>query len=351
MQKSKIKAAILGCGNISEAHARAIQVNSNKVELYAVCDIVEEKVVKLVEKYSAVKYYTDYKEMLADDNIELVSICTPSGMHSEMAVDCAKAGKHVLCEKPLDVTREKLDNMVQAFSNRELKFGTVFPYRTYPGLLTAKHILDSGELGRVYMGDGYCKVYRSAEYYKSAGWRGTWELDGGGCLMNQGIHTLDVLCWLMGGVSSAEAKTFTIARDIEVEDTAFAFLKFRNGSYGVFQGTTLSYPGTGVKVEIQCEKGKIVFTDPNTYLYKTDDNGKEIEICLDSIDDGNVEKGNTANDPSAIAITGHSWLMSDIVDAIIEDREPFVSVIEGRHAVDVILAIYESSRTGKEIKV
>ena len=358
MNKSKVKAAVIGCGNISKAHIRAIQANNHKVELYAVCDIIEEKAITTAQEYGAVKYYTDYRKMLEDENIDFVSICTPSGMHADMAADCAKAGKHVLCEKPIDIIHEKLDKIVESFENNNLKFGGVFQYRTYPGLLKAKQMLDNGELGKVYIGDGYCKIYRSAEYYKSAGWRGTWALDGGGCLMNQGIHTLDVLCWLMGGVVSAEAKTFTLARDIEVEDTAFAFLKFKNDGYGTFLGTTLAYPGTGVKVEILCEKGKIVFTDPKTYLYKTDEKGNEIEICLDLIEVDKTaeasetkssEKTNTANDPAALTSTGHAFLVSNLADAIVEDKETFVSAKEGRHAVDVILAIYESSKTGKEV--
>ena len=355
MDKGKLKAAILGCGNISVAHYNAIKANSHKVELYAVCDIIEEKAIAAAEKYGAAKYYTDYKEMLKDENIDFVSICTPSGMHGEMAVDCAKAGKHVLCEKPIDVTHEKLDKIVEAFENTNLKFGGVFQYRTYPGILKAKRMLENGELGNVYIGDGYCKIYRSPEYYKSADWRGTWKLDGGGCLMNQGIHTLDILCWLMGGVVSTQAKTFTLAREIEVEDTAFAFLKFKNGGYGTFTGTTLAHPGTGVKVEIICEKGKIVFQDPNTYLYQVDENGKEVEICLDTIEteernsEENKEVINTAKYPAALSLTGHTFLVSNLVNAILENKQTHVGPEEARHTVDVILAIYESSRTGKEI--
>ncbi|HHV95687.1 MAG TPA: Gfo/Idh/MocA family oxidoreductase [Clostridiaceae bacterium] len=357
MEKGKLKAAILGCGVISSAHYKAIKANSNKVELYAVCDIIEEKAIEAAQKYGAVKYYTDYKEMLKDENIDFVSICTPSGLHGEMAVECAKAGKHVLCEKPIDVTYEKLDMIVEAFENTNLKFGGVFQYRTYPGLLRAKRMLENGELGKVYIGDGYCKVYRSPEYYRSAGWRGTWKLDGGGCLMNQGIHTLDILCWLMGGAVSAQAKTFTLDREIEVEDTAFAILKFKNGGYGTFTGTTLAYPGIGVKVEIICEKGRIVFEGSNTYLYKVDDSGKEVKICLDTIETEDLNKmqnkeiENTANDPAALSSTGHTFLVSNLADAILENKETHVGLREARHAVDVILAIYESSKTAKEVFV
>mgnify|MGYP000963225586 CR=1 FL=1 len=183
----KINAAVIGCGIISSAHLEAIKANEGKVELYAVCDIIKEKAQRCADQYGAKKVFTDYREMLSDDQIDLVCICTPSGMHSEMAVACAKAGKNVLCEKPLDITREKLDRMLRAFRETGMKLGSVLQYRTCKGLIKAKKLLDSNELGKILYANGHCKIYRSPEYYKSAGWRGTWDFDGGGCLMNQAI--------------------------------------------------------------------------------------------------------------------------------------------------------------------
>jgi predicted dehydrogenase len=346
MAKEKLNVAVVGCGVISRAHCEAVNANDQLVSLYAVCDIVEEKALEAAKKYNAKKYYVDYMEMLKDENIDIVCIGTPSGNHADIALACAKAGKHVLCEKPIDITKEQLDRLEEAFSGDSPKFATVFQYRTYPGLLKAKQMLDSGELGRIHTANGYCKVYRSPEYYKSAGWRGTWKYDGGGCLMNQAIHTLDVLCWLMGGAESALAKTYTLARDIEVEDTAFAILTFKNGAPGVFHATTLAYPGVGVEVEIICEKGRIVFNSSGTVLYTSDEKGNTIETSLDK-----TEKGGTENDPAAISNIGHAFLIKDLAEAIIYGRETHIPVKEGRHSVDVILAIYESSRKGGEVKV
>lgn len=348
MQKDKINAAIIGCGNISTSHARAIKANSGRVCMYAVCDIVEERARKLGEEYGAQKIFTNYRQMLEDKAIDLVCICTPSGMHADMAVDCARAGKHVLCEKPLDITGEKLDLMIGAFSGREVKLGSVFQYRTYQGLVEAKEMLEKGELGKILFANGYCKIYRSPEYYKSAGWRGTWAVDGGGCLMNQAIHTLDVLCWLAGGAISVRSEVYTLARDIEVEDTAYAFLKFKNNVPGAFEATTLATPGIGVKVEIQCEKGRLEFTAPETTLYKTGENGESVAVLLGK---GGLQKGNTANDPGALANEGHSFLVDDMADVILTGKEPYVPATMGRHAVDVILAIYRSSREKREITI
>jgi len=348
MSRKRINAAIIGCGNICSSHARAIVANSDKVNMYAFCDIIREKAQNMAHLYGAEKYFTDYNVMLLDNNIDLVCICTPSGMHSEMAVNCAYAGKHVLCEKPLDIKREKIDRMIDAFKYTGMKMGSVLQYRTYRGLLRAKEILESGELGPILVANGYCKIYRGPEYYKSAGWRGTLEMDGGGCLMNQAIHTLDILCWLSGGVESTKAEVYTLARDIEVEDTVFAFLKFRNNAYGVFHGTVLANPGIGVKVEIQCEKGRIEFTDPDTTLYRTDENNNIIKTCLD---EQFKETSNTANNPAALANSGHSFLIADMADAIVNNRPPYITVDAGRYAVDVILSIYESSRENKTIKI
>lgn len=220
MERRKLNVVVSGCGVIGHLHCKAINANQEWVNLYAVCDAFEERALEFKEKYKADKYYTDTKKMLEDKQIDLVCICTPSGMHVDMALNCAKAGKHVLCEKPIGITKEQLDQLTKAFTNTPLKFGTVFQYRTHRGLLRAKQMLDNGELGKILIGSGYCMIYRSAEYYKSAGWRGTWKQDGGGCLMNQAIHTLDVLSWLVGGVESVLGKICTLARDIEVEDTA-----------------------------------------------------------------------------------------------------------------------------------
>lgn len=342
---NKLKCAIIGCGVIASKHAAGI-INCEDAELYAVCDIIEDTAKKFAEKYGVEKYFIDYKDVVELKEIDMICMCLPSGLHADITVEFAKAGKHVLCEKPLDITTQKLDMMIKAFDDNKVKLGAIFQNRTYSGPKKAKELLEEGKLGKILIADGYMKLYRSPEYYKSAGWRGTIALDGGGCLMNQGVHGIDLLCWLAGEVESIVAKTYTKARDIEVEDSAFALVNFKNGASGIIEGSTISLPGLDERIEIQCEKGRIVYDTRITTLYQVDENGKIVETSLDTED---IEESNTANDPSAFPSTTHEFLVADMVRAIIEDRDPFITGAMARHAVDVILAIYESSRVGKEV--
>ena len=341
----KLKFAIIGCGVIGPKHAEGIAA-CNNAELYAVCDIIREKAELLAKKYNAKMVFTDYKEMLQQKEIDIVCICTPSGLHGDMAIACAEMGKHVLCEKPLDISTDKINAMIKACRDHNVKLGGIFQNRTYSGCIAAKKILDEGKLGKIYIADGYTKEYRSPAYYKSAGWRGTWALDGGGCLINQGVHCIDILCWLAGPVESILARTYTMARDIEVEDSAFALVRFKNGACGVIEGSTISLPGRDDYVEIQCEKGRILYDSGKTVMYETDSGGNVIETPLDTEE---IDKSNTANDPSAFTAKGHTYLIADMARAVTEDREPYITGASARNAVDAILAIYESSRTWKEI--
>jgi UDP-N-acetyl-2-amino-2-deoxyglucuronate dehydrogenase len=190
----KIGYAIIGCGNIGPSHAEGV-LACKDAKLVAVCDIIEEKARNMAAKYGSASYFTDYREMLQSEEIDIVSLCTPSGMHGDMVLDCARVGKHVLCEKPIEISKGKMDAMINACTDAGVKLGAVFQNRTYSGTIRARKMIKDGELGRILIADGYCKEYRSPEYYKSASWRGTWALDGGGCLMNQGVHCIDLLCW------------------------------------------------------------------------------------------------------------------------------------------------------------
>ena len=180
----------------------------------------------------------------------MVCVCTPSGNHGEVTIAAAEAGIHVLCEKPIEITDEKLTAMIDACRKHGVKLGGIFQRRTLPAAIKTREAIQSGKLGKMVLGDAYLKYYRSPEYYKSAGWRGTWELDGGGALMNQGIHGIDLITWMMGDVHSVVAKCGTLVRDIEVEDTAVAIVKYKNGAYGVIQGTTSVYPGLDTRFEV-----------------------------------------------------------------------------------------------------
>lgn len=338
MKNGKLQAAILGCGVIGNMHAQAVLANSDLVELYAVCDVIPEKAQEYQKKYGVEKVYTNMTEMLEDPGIDIVSICTPSGYHSEHAVACARHGKNILSEKPLDITVEKVDRMIEAFRGTNLKAAAVFQYRTYAGIQKARELIKNGTIGRVLVSNAYYKQYRSPEYYKSAGWRGTWEIDGGGCTMNQGIHILDILCYLNDGVSSLMASTFTQAREIPVEDTSLAIMTFNNGAVGTYQATTLANPPIEIKAELMCEKGRIVFENENVMLY------------TEEYPDGKVLGGVTAavdgRDPAAIGTEGHAALIRNLANAIMGKEEVMISLEEGRKAVEIICSMYESSREG-----
>ena len=339
--KKQVKWGIIGCGMISALHCNAVQAAEN-AELVAVCDIVEEKAQKAAEKYNVKKVYVNYHDLLADPEIDVVSICTPSGIHGEMVQAAARAGKHVLCEKPMEVTREKMDKTIEVVEACGIKMGCVFQRRLQRESVAIKQALDSGKFGKVILADAYLKYYRSPEYYKSADWRATWELDGGGALMNQGIHGIDLLTWFAGDVESVFARCATMVRDIEVEDTAVISLKFKNGAFGVIEGTTSVYPAQDTRFEIHCEKGSIIFSDQGILQWKiegSDETAPEFDSTGFAMKD----------DPTKLTATSHLALVEDLADAVINDRDPMVMPREARKAVDLILSIYQSSNEKREI--
>lgn len=338
----KMRFAIIGAGVIAPLHTRAI-VNHPDAELVAIVDAVQEKAAKLAEEYGAVHVYGTVEQMLKECEVDAVCICVPSGGHKHAAVAAAEAGKHVLCEKPLGITKADMDEMIAACHRNNVKLATVFQKRTTQLALLAKKAIEEGKLGKLVLGDAYMKYYRSPEYYKSAGWRGTWAEDGGGALMNQGVHGVDIIRWLMGDVESVFAYTAPLVHDIEVEDTAVAVLKYKNGAFGVIQGTTSVNPGQEPRFEIHGEHGTIIYGDSGFKVWKTLD-GDSVPLVTEGSAEG-------ADDPHAISSDGHYILIDDLIHAVRENREPLISGEEARKSVDLILAIYESSRTGKEVKL
>ena len=345
MKNGKVQAAILGCGNIGNNHAKAILNNSDLINLYAVCDIIPEKAELYQEKYHAERVYTNMEDLLRDPVVDMVSICTPSGYHAEHVVACAAHGKNVLCEKPLDITREKIQKMIDSFKGTKLKAGAVFQYRTYPGIQRAKEIIQSGELGKILVANAYYQQYRSPEYYRSAGWRGTWAIDGGGSTMNQGIHIMDILCYLAGGAESILAKAPTLSRAIEVEDVSCAVITFRSGAVGTYQATTLSNPPLTIRADILCENGRVCFCDPETTLY-TPEHPEGISL-------GNGAPGFENAQQSSLdpGVGGHTFLIRNLAKAVLGEEKVFIPLEEGCHAVDTILSLYQSSKTGREIQI
>jgi UDP-N-acetyl-2-amino-2-deoxyglucuronate dehydrogenase len=339
---NKLRFAIVGAGVISSLHARAIKGNP-EAELVALSDVIEENAKKLAVEYGIPSIYTDYREMLQRSDVDVVCLCVPSGMHAEIAIAAAQAGKHILCEKPLDTTIEKMDAMIREAREAGVKLGVIYQRRVFPAAIAARKAVQDNKLGKLVLGDAYLKYYRSQEYYDSAGWRGTWELDGGGALMNQGVHGIDLIQWIVGDVESVFARSAALVRNIEVEDTAVAVVKYVNGAYGVIQGTTSVWPGQETRFEIHGEKGSIVFADSGIKQWEFMDGDSAVPDA--------ASNKSASNDAANISADGHYILVNDMIEAIREDRDPMVTGEDASKAVKLILAIYESARTGQEVKL
>lgn len=335
--------AILGCGAISKLHCDALTIVNN-AKLYAVCDIIEERAREKAIEYGADKIYTDYHEMLSDPEIDVVSVCTPSGMHGDMCIDIAKAGKHIFCEKPMEITTKKLDEVVDFMDKQNVKMGCVFQRRYDPSFVVVKKAIDSGRFGKIILADAYLKYYRTAEYYNSADWRATWALDGGGALMNQGVHGIDLLMWFAGEVESVFARCETRKHNIEVEDIAIASLKFKNGAIGNIEGTTCVYPAQDTRLEIHCEKGTIIVSDRGILEWKIEGSDESIP---------KIEKLDfkMKDDPTKLPKISHVMPMQDMIDAVLNDTDPSITPTVARKSVDLILAIYRSAAEKREIEI
>jgi predicted dehydrogenase len=347
--KQKFGFGIIGAGLISHIHARAIEAIAG-AELRAVYNIHKEKADAFAEKYSC-KSYNTLEQMLADPGIDIVCICTPSGLHLEPALKSIQAGKHCLIEKPLEVTLEKCDVIIEAAIKTGVKTGVIFPSRFYEASAQMKKAVDEKRFGNLVLGDAYVKWYRSPEYYKSAAWRGTWALDGGGALMNQGIHSVDLLQWYMGPVDSVQA--FTTNRQhkgIEVEDTVVAALKFANGALGNIEATTAVFPGELKQIELLGTEGTAVLRESSLIRWEFLHKKTEDQQIIDSMSATKIQHGGAAN-PADLSIVGHQRQIEDMMHAVESGRDPLIDAIEGRKSVEIVLAIYESAGTERTIRL
>ncbi|WP_010283024.1 Gfo/Idh/MocA family protein [Bacillus timonensis] len=322
---------IIGCGIIAEVHAKGI-LETDEARLIGVYDSIQTKAVDFAKKYQVISF-SSLEEMLHNDEIDVICICTPSGIHPEQTVQVAKAKKHILVEKPMAIKMDDYSRMVEACEENNVLISTVFPRRMSPQAQFARKIIQEGKLGRLSLCSGYVKIYRDQHYYDSAGWRGTWEMDGGGAMMNQGIHTVDMLQWLVGPVASLYGKAKAVLRDIEVEDTVISLLEFKNGAMGVLEITTTAFEGKGQVLSIHGEKGTLVIQEDTITVLEVE--GEKIEI--------------PSFEPFKVIPDGHRIQIKDMALAVQEQRSPIVPGTEGKHSLEIILGTYESSTTGKEV--
>jgi UDP-N-acetyl-2-amino-2-deoxyglucuronate dehydrogenase len=331
---------IIGCGNISTIHAKAIQAIP-EARLRAFYSHSQAKAERIAQQYG-VESESSLDQFLERPDIQVVSICTPSGTHAELGIKAAAAGKHVVVEKPIDVTLEKARILIGACHQARVKLAVIFQSRFLPAVQILKSAIDRGRLGRIIMGDAYVKWYRTRDYYEAARWRGTLALDGGGALINQSIHTIDLLQHFVGPAASvfgfAEKKRHPY---IEAEDTAVAVLKFKNGALGVIEGTTSISPGFSRRVEIHGEKGSVILDGNDITSWNVSDTGEE-EEALSNLRERDLSNG--ASDPMALDISGHRRQMEDLITAIRQDRLPMIDGAEGLKALELVLAIYRSAR-------
>jgi len=337
---------VVGAGLIADFHARAIGDIPN-AKFVACCDSVMDRATALAEKYGA-RAFGSYEEMLGSDDIDIVTIATPSGVHMEPTIAAAQAGKHVICEKPLEVTLERIDAMIEAHEKAGTRLGGIFPYRFNDLMVPLRDAIQSGRFGTITYAGIYVPWWRTDEYYKDS-WHGTWKLDGGGALMNQSIHMIDMLCDLMPPIESVQAYTAALGHDIEAEDTAAAVLRYANGALGIIYGTTASYPGQYRRFEITGTRGTAINVENSITLWQFADERPEDKGIRERF--LKIEGGGGVADPAAITHENHTRNFKAFLEALEKGEDFWIDGPEARKAVEVIRAIYQSAREGGPVKI
>jgi predicted dehydrogenase len=337
--------AIIGAGNIGKIHAQAI-ASVPSARLTMVFDMNQENSQQLAQEFGATSADSLY-ELFSSPDVDAVAICTPSGYHASAAIPAAEHGKHLLVEKPLDITLARIDSMIAAARENNIILAGVFPSRFRQGIQATRKAILAGRLGKIMFIQGSIKWFRSREYYQGS-WRGSLEVDGGGALINQGIHTIDLVQWLGGPVKSILAQTDTLHHKIEAEDTASALLKFESGAQGIIAGATSCWPGDPARIEVHGDAGTIFLEEGRIVRWDLkDSDADETEKMLNL----EVVAHNGSKDPTAIGIGGHRRQYLDFIAALNGESSPFVGGAEARKAVEIIHAIYKSAKNNTKINL
>ncbi len=340
---------IVGCGMIASFAARAISEIPG-AGLVATLSRSESNARRTADPYDAAPY-TDLEAFLGADGLDVVYVSSPSGSHADYAVPSARAGKHVIVEKPIEITLPRARAIVDACEEAGVKLGVIFQSRFADASGVLKKAVDQGRFGRLTLGDAYVKWYRNQAYYDEGGWKGTRRMDGGGALINQAIHAVDLLQWFMGPVEEVTALCSTLAHErIDVEDTAVAALRFANGSLGVIVGATSAYPGFLKRIEISGSRGSAILEEDNITFWHFDPPAAEDRAILKRHGKAASTQGG-ASDPAGISHVGHRRQFEDFLDAIASDRSPLVDGREGMKSLEIILAIYRSSAQGGPVSL
>jgi predicted dehydrogenase len=342
--------AIVGCGMIARFHARAL-AEVPGAKLVALVSRQAGSAKKMANELAlSVDVYEDLAQALTRPDLDVVIITTPSGAHMEPAVAAAVAGKHVVVEKPLEITLERCDRIIEACDRRHVQLCTIFPSRFADANIALHRAVEAGKFGRVTLGETTCKWWRSQAYYDEGGWKGTRALDGGGALMNQAIHNVDLLLWMMGPPTQVCGFTATLAHErIEVEDAAVACLRFKSGALGVIEATTSVHPGSPKTIAVHGDRGAAVIEQEDVLRWDFTPETDEDRSLKQHFAAQKVGASGGASNPAAISHVYHARQLGDFVQALEAGHKPLVDGREGRRAVEVILAIYQSAVTGRVV--
>lgn len=339
--EKKFRVAVVGCGRISGSHFSAIE-RTPGLELAAVCDVDVARATSAASE-NDVPAFTSYERMLSELSFDLVAVCTPSGLHAAQGIAAARAGKHVISEKPMALSLADADALVNACDTAGVHLFVVKQNRLNPSIQLLRRALEKGRFGRLYLVNSTVRWSRPQEYYDSAKWRGTWEFDGG-AIMNQASHYVDLLQWLIGPVESVMARTATLARRIETEDTGVAILRFRSGALGVLEVTVLTYPrNLEGSITVLGEKGSVK-------VGGTAVNRIEHWQFADYDDDDKLVEAAATSPPTVYGL-GHEGYYRNVLSVMRGDAEPETDGRAGRKSLELILGIYESARTGREVPI
>lgn len=338
----KLKIGIIGIGTIADVHAQAINASDN-MELLSAYSRNKENVLRFSKKYN-IQGFTDWNKFINDQELDVVSICTPNGTHLDYGEKAAEAKKHVIVEKPIEVTLERAQKLINACKKNDVQLAIIYQSRFMDNMQELKDLLDNNGLGKLFMGDAYIKWYRSQAYYDSGAWRGTIELDGGGVLINQAIHTVDLLQWLMGDVDTIYGQTGTFTHNLECEDNAVATLRYKNGAIGVIQASTSVQPSQSRKIEIHGEKGSVLIDGDKVTISLAGELSKKENSTTKEL------SGAGSSSPmDGFSFDAHQRQFDAIANAIRNNEIPPVSGEESLRSLAIVLGIYESARTNTKI--
>lgn len=346
----KIGYAVLGLG-IGMAHIEAV-LKSDNAELVAVCDIDESRLAQAQKMCPQVRAYTDFEQLIADFDVDIISVCLPSGMHADYAVRAMEAGKHVLVEKPIDITVEKALEIERARIRTGKKAGIVHQNRYNFNMYPIREAVHKGKLGNIFLGSFAVKWYRDQSYYDRGSWRGTWEMDGGGSLINQAIHTVDIMQWLMGDVESVTSTMNIYNHEIDTEDFTASLIKFKSGASATFVSTTCAYPGISTEIMLYGTNGSVEADADMIKSWKLRGEDGEPDEDAEETMLARYGKGNFfASKSSPDTLWGHDFVVEDMILAVKEGRDPDITPLEAVKALRIVEAIYESAKTGKTVEI